>query len=220
MSGMVDHTDRLSQMPPRGWIAPPNPTSSSRAEWPNYTGNERTSFPQTALPIYTSSLMIDPANHATSNRQADRDRTTPCRKGSRHITSAISKAELQPDEVEGAFREFVFHPSSGEPLTTRARKRPRTWAEKLETARIRKLGGACGECRRKHRRCSPEHHRRNDKLPAQNAIRGYSASPCSSLLTIESSIRATTATTQHDNGDVVTPSDTMPIIYATKEVGT
>ncbi|KLJ05454.1 hypothetical protein EMPG_11033 [Blastomyces silverae] len=221
---LFDHTYRRSQIPPRSWMAPSNPTSPPMAEWLNNTGNAMSSFSQTALPLYLSSDMIDLGNHATSTGEiaqaghphsaaTDRDRSTPCRIGSRHTTSVISKAEPQPRQTGGPFVEFVFNASSGEPLTGKAsRKRRRTRAEKQKTAEIRRLGGACGECRKKHRKCSPEHHQRTDRLSAQNAIRRYSTSSCSR------SSRATTASTQHDKGDVVTPSDIMPIMCATKEV--
>ncbi|EQL38554.1 uncharacterized protein BDCG_16760 [Blastomyces dermatitidis ER-3] len=245
MSELADHTDCRSQMSPDSWRAPSNPISSPMAESSNYTGNAMNSFSQTELPLYPYSNMIEPGNQTILPRQRtqaghphgaglDRDCSTPCRTGnidpskprgiwkqktssrkgfsnnlpSNHFQPPLPKTGPQSQQVTGPFIEYAFHACSGEPATAGAKKRRRTKMEKRETAQIRKLGGACGACRRKHRRCSVEHHQRTDRLSAQSAIRGYSASPCS---------RATTASTQHDKGDVVTPSDLAPIIYVIEE---
>ncbi|EQL38555.1 hypothetical protein, variant [Blastomyces dermatitidis ER-3] len=129
----------------------------------------------------------------------DRDCSTPCRTGnidpskprgiwkqktssrkgfsnnlpSNHFQPPLPKTGPQSQQVTGPFIEYAFHACSGEPATAGAKKRRRTKMEKRETAQIRKLGGACGACRRKHRRCSVEHHQRTDRLSAQSAISNY-----------------------------------------------
>ncbi|PGH03290.1 hypothetical protein GX51_04160 [Blastomyces parvus] len=132
---------------------------------------------------------------------ANRTRSTPCRTKNRRLRTKLKsrqisrsrqssgkpillnfpsntsrpaqpRTEPQRQQPGHSFVEHTFDASTGEPVTAGVKKRLRTKAEKQETAEIRKLGGACGECRRKRRRCSLD-HKRADSLSTENATSNY-----------------------------------------------
>ncbi|EEH10772.1 predicted protein [Histoplasma capsulatum G186AR] len=104
-----------------------------------------------------------------TSKKASKGKGTRHNIASRSFRSASSKKENRPKEAKWPFIAQKFDTSSGEPEAVGTKRRRRTAEEKRETAQIRKLGGACEDCRRKHRRCSPKHHQRGTPLSTQHA---------------------------------------------------
>ncbi|EER44576.1 hypothetical protein HCEG_04954 [Histoplasma capsulatum var. duboisii H88] len=104
-----------------------------------------------------------------TSKKASKGKGTRHNIASRSFRSASSKKENRPKEAKWPFIAQKFDTASGEPEAMGTKRRRRTAEEKRETAQIRKLGGACEGCRRKHRRCSPNHHQRGAPLSTQHA---------------------------------------------------
>ncbi|OJD13478.1 hypothetical protein AJ78_06068 [Emergomyces pasteurianus Ep9510] len=164
------------------------------------TDNHSTSVGHTTRAPHSLGSATDGANYAphpigngcspmSLTSKGTRGKTSPGRKVSRYNLSSgsscpsSSKKELQFQENKRPFVEHTFHASSGEPAAMGSRKRRRTKDEKQETALIRELGGACEVCRKKHRRCSREHHRRKDTRSTQNVRNVYSENSNNHLAT-------------------------------------
>ncbi|PGG96124.1 hypothetical protein AJ79_09721 [Helicocarpus griseus UAMH5409] len=88
----------------------------------------------------------------------------------RSLSSSPSNSRLnrrnKPKPAGRPFGEIAFHAKSGEPAAVGPNRGPRPYHDKLITAVIRKLGGACDSCRRNHRGCKLEHHPLNDVISA------------------------------------------------------